>query len=103
MHGMQGFSAVAERRAFSTGTLLIVAGGLALYQMTSLVLGPAGGRQLHISLSLPAVEPDEHSESWSSANISLGTLASLAPAVSAQASSTVTHRASATTAGRKPA
>ena len=100
---MQGFSAVAERRAFSTGTLLIVAGGLALYQMTSLVLGPAGGRQLHLSLSLPAVEPDDRSESWSSANISLGTLAPLAPAVSAQASSTVTHRASATTAGHKPA
>src|ERR1700681_4121475 len=104
MHGMHGFSAVAERRALSTGTLLIVGGGLALYQMTSLVLGPAGSRQLHLSLSLPAVEPDERSESWSAGtNLSLGTLAPLAPRVSAQASSSLAQHASTTTAGHKPA
>src|ERR1700694_1021349 len=105
MHGMQGFSAVADRRAVSTGTLLIALGGLALYQMTSLVLGPAGSRQLHLSLTVPAVDQDERNEWWTSGtNLSLGTVitASPAPAASARAASTVMHRASATV-GAHPA
>ncbi len=97
MTGMRGFTAVAGQRPLSMGTLLIAAGALALYQMTSLVLGPAGSRQLHLSLNLPAVEPDDRSQSWSAGpNLSLGTLAPLSPAVSTPARPIVTHRASVT-------
>jgi len=46
----------ARHQAFSVVTLLILGSGLALYQMTSLVLGPAGSRQLDLSLSIPTVE-----------------------------------------------
>ena len=53
---MRGLNAVAGQRGLSAGTLLIAAGGLALYQMTSLVLGPAGSRELHLSLGIPAVD-----------------------------------------------
>jgi len=47
---------LARHQAFSVVTLLILGSGLALYQMTSLVLGPAGSRQLDLSLSIPTVE-----------------------------------------------
>ncbi len=53
---MPGFTAVAGRRALSAVTLLVFGGGLALYQMTSLVLGPAGSREFHLSLTIPVVE-----------------------------------------------
>ena len=56
---MRGLLAVAGQRGLSTGTLLIAAGGLTLYQMTSLVLGPAGSRELHLSLAIPAVDADD--------------------------------------------
>jgi hypothetical protein len=42
--------------------VLSAAGGLALYQMTSLVLGPAGNRELHLSLAIPSVDTDEPSD-----------------------------------------
>jgi len=47
---------LARPQAFSAVTLLILASGLALYQLTSLMLGPAGSRQLELSLSIPTVE-----------------------------------------------
>jgi len=53
---MRGLLAVVGQRGLSAGTLLIAAGGLTLYQMTSLVLGPAGSRELHLSLAIPAVD-----------------------------------------------
>ncbi len=56
---MRGLLAVAGQRGLTTGTLLIAAGGLTLYQMTSLVLGPAGSRELHLSLAIPAVDADD--------------------------------------------
>src|SRR5437762_14214149 len=59
MLGMRGLLAVAGQRGLSAGTLLIAAGGLTLYQMTSLVLGPAGSRELHLSLAIPAVDADD--------------------------------------------
>jgi hypothetical protein len=100
MHDMWGFTGVAGHRALSAGTLLMAAGGLALYQMTSLVLGPAGSRELHLSLSIPVADPDERGESLASVrNLSLGTLDLPSPAPSARAATIHTHRGSSTPAG----
>jgi len=56
MQAMPTDISLARHQAFSVVTLLILGSGLALYQMTSLVLGPAGSRQLDLSLSIPTVE-----------------------------------------------
>ena len=56
---MWGLTGVAGHRALSAATLLIVGGGLGLYQLTSLVLGPGGSRQLNVSLTVPAVDTEE--------------------------------------------
>lgn len=99
---MWGFTDVAGHRVLSAGTLLIAAGGLALYQMTSLVLGPAGSRALHFSLTVPAVTQDEPSESSTMGNsFSLGTLVGRAPAASVRPASTVVRRATATPAPQR--
>jgi hypothetical protein len=82
MHGMWEFTGVAGHRALSAGILLIAGGGLALYQMTSLVLGPGGSRQLHVSLTVPSADPDERAESWGN-NPALGMVVALAPSVTA--------------------
>ena len=80
---MPGITGVASRRARSAGTLLVFGGGLALYQMTSLVLGPAGSRQLDLSLTIPAVDADEWTGSWAfSNNLALGMVVAGAPAPS---------------------
>ncbi len=79
---MWGFSGVAGHRALSAGILLIAGGGLALYQVTSLVLGPGGSRELHISLTVPSADPDERAESWGN-NHALGMLVAPAPSVTA--------------------
>lgn len=101
---MWGFTGVAGHRVLSAGTLLIAGGGLALYQMTSLMLGPAGNRELHFSLSVPAVDQDERSESSTVGNtFSLGTLVGRAPAASVRPASIVTRRASATPAPQRAA
>jgi hypothetical protein len=47
---------VASGRIVSAGATLVLGAGLALYQLTSLVLGPASSRQLDLSLTIPAVE-----------------------------------------------
>lgn len=44
------------------GATLVVGTGLALYQLTSLVLGPVSSRQLDMSLTIPAVEAQDLSE-----------------------------------------
>jgi hypothetical protein len=83
MLGMRGLLAVAGQGGLSAGTLLIAAGGLALYQMTSMVLGPAGSRELHLSLAIPAVDADEVSEAATpSGSHSLGTVVAITPAPS---------------------
>ena len=80
---MRGLLTVAGQRGLSAGTLLIAAGGLALYQMTSLVLSPAGSRELHLSLAIPAVDADEVSEAATpSGRHSLGTVVAITPAPS---------------------
>jgi len=71
--------AAVRPRALSAATALAFGGGLALYQMTSLVLGPSGTRELHLSLSMPMVEASERAEPVApSADLALG---SAAPAV----------------------
>jgi hypothetical protein len=100
MHGMWGLTSVTCHRALSAGTLLIAAGGLALYQMTSLVLGPGGSRELHLSITVPGVDADERTESWTpTITLALGTLAGPAPATSTRVRSTVAHGAAITLAG----
>jgi hypothetical protein len=94
MQAMRGFTAVASRRALSAGTLLVFGGGLALYQMTSLVLAPAGSRELHLSLTIPAVEDELSEPKSSSVNLSLGTLVAPTPTASVSVRSTGGNRAS---------
>jgi hypothetical protein len=101
MHGMPGLTGVTGQRALSAGTLLIAAGGLVLYQMTSLMLGPGGSRQLPFSLSVPTADADEPNESWTpSITLALGTLAGPAHATSARARSSVARGAAITPAGQ---
>ncbi len=84
---MQGLLEVAGQRGIRAGTLMIAAGGLALYQMTSLVLGPAGSRELHVSLAIPMVDSDELSDAGRpSGNQVLGVAVAVTAAPSATAS-----------------
>src|SRR5438552_11413774 len=83
MLGMRGLLAVAGRRGLSAGSLLIAAGCLTLYEMTSLVLGPAGSRVLHLSLAIPAVDADDFSEAATpSGSHTLGMVVAITPAPS---------------------
>ena len=101
---MSGFTGVHGHRALSLGSLVIAGAVLALYQMTSLVLGPGGSRELHFSLTVPAVTQDEPSESSTMGNtFSLGTLVGRAPAASVRPASNVSRRASATPAPQRAA
>jgi hypothetical protein len=93
MQAMPGFTAVAGRRALSAGTLLVFGGGLALYQMTSLVLGPTGSREFHISLTIPAVEDEVSEPKISRVNLALGTLVAPGPAAPVSARSSGWDRA----------
>ena len=62
MQTMPAIPGVASGRILSAGVILAVAAGLALYQLTSLVLGPVSTRQLDLSLTIPAVEVQDLSE-----------------------------------------
>jgi hypothetical protein len=62
MQTMPAVPGVASGRILSAGTMLVVAAGLALYQLTSLTLGPVSPRQLDVSLTIPAVEVQDLSE-----------------------------------------
>jgi hypothetical protein len=98
MQAMPAITAAATHRALSAGALLAVGGGLVLYQLTSLVLGPAASRELHLSLTIPAADVDETSlGSAVRANLVLGKLA--APAGAPPAA----HRASGRPAARPAA
>ncbi len=70
---MPGFTAVAGHRALSAGTVLFFGGGFALYQITSLVLGPAASREFHLSLTIPDVEELAEPQT-SDVGLALGTL-----------------------------
>jgi hypothetical protein len=74
--------------------VLSAAGGLALYQMTSLVLGPAGSRELHLSLAIPTVDADELSDLLRpSVDQVLGMAVAATPIPSTTASRPALHRA----------
>jgi hypothetical protein len=62
MQTMPAVPGVASGRILSAGGILVVAAGLALYQLTSLVLGPVSTRQLDLSLTIPAVEVQDLSD-----------------------------------------
>ena len=62
MQAMPGLQGVASGRVLSAGATLVIGAGLALYQLTSLVLGPVVDRQLDFSLTIPAVEGQDLSE-----------------------------------------
>ena len=62
MQTMPAVPDVASGRILAAGGILVVAAGLALYQLTSLVLGPVSTRQLDLSLTIPAVEVQDLSE-----------------------------------------
>jgi len=62
MQAMPADIGLARGQAFSAAMVLILGCGLALYQMTSLMLGTAGSRQLDLSLSIPTVESRDFAE-----------------------------------------
>jgi len=63
MQAMRGIQGLASGRVLSGGAMLVLGAGLALFQLTSLVLGPAGSRQLDFSLTIPAVDGQDLSAS----------------------------------------
>src|SRR3989440_12214418 len=76
MQPMPAVPGVASGRMLSAGAILVVAAGLALYQLTSLVLGPVSTRQRDLSLTIPAVEVQDLSEPMApSISIVVGTRA----------------------------
>ena len=62
MQTMPAVPGVVSGRILSAGVIFVAAAGLALYQLTSLVLGPVSTRQLDLSLTIPAVEVQDLSE-----------------------------------------
>ena len=59
---MPGVQGVASGRVLSAGAILVFGAGLALFQLTSLLLGPVSSRQLDFSLTIPTVEGQDLSE-----------------------------------------
>ena len=100
---MPGFPAVASRRILSAGTLLVFGGGLAMYQMTSLVFGPAASRDFHLSLSIPAVEDELSEPNSGDFNLELGTLVAWGRAASGAAHSARPDRSSSGSSALRPA
>jgi hypothetical protein len=79
MQAMPGVRGAANRRIVSAGATLVFGAGLALYQLTSLVLGPVGSRQLDFSLTIPAIELQDLSDSnASTVKLVVGTRATAA-------------------------
>jgi hypothetical protein len=62
MQAMPDARGVANGRIASAGAAVVLGAGLALYQLTSLVLGPVGSRQLDLSLIIPAIELQDLSD-----------------------------------------
>jgi hypothetical protein len=99
MQAMPGVCGVARGRIVSAGATLVVGAGLALYQLTSLVLGPVSSRQLDLSLTIPAVELQDLSDpNASTVKLVVGTRATpAAPASHAIRAAASTRAASAPT------
>ena len=80
MQTMPDALSLRDGKSVPMGALLALGGGLALYQVSSLVLGPAGSRQLSLSLSLPAPTMEEPADVvTSNINLVLGTLVATPP------------------------
>ena len=103
MQAMPGAHSVANGRMVSAGATLVFGAGLALYQLTSLVLGPASSRQLDLSLTVPSIELQDLSDpNASTVKLVVGTHATPAApashatraAASARATSVPTPKAS---------
>jgi hypothetical protein len=62
MQAMPRTAAAVGHRALPAATTLIFGGGLAVYQMTSLVLGPPATRQLQLSLTIPALARNDRTQ-----------------------------------------
>jgi hypothetical protein len=62
MHAMPELQGVASGRTLSAGAMLVFGAGFALYQLTSLMLGPVSSRQLDLSLTIPGVDGQDLSE-----------------------------------------
>ena len=73
MHAMPEVQGVASGRTLSAGALLVFGAGLALYQLTSLMLGPVSSRQLDLSLTIPSVDVQDLSEPLASTIKVVGT------------------------------
>ena len=84
MQAMSADIGLARGQAFSVATVLVLGCGLALYQMTSLMLGTAGSRQLNLSLSIPTVGAHDLAEPLAT---SAGVIGSLVIPVSATSGS----------------
>jgi hypothetical protein len=99
---MSASVAAFRRRALSTAAVMALGTGLGLYQMTSLVLGPVESRQLHISLSVPAVDLDALSDPalWN-LDFAVGTLLAASPAA-AQSQLNALERSSSSTMTASP-
>jgi hypothetical protein len=100
MQAMPGVQGVASGRVLSAGATFVIGAGLALYQLTSLVLGPVANRQLDFSLTIPTVEGQDLSEPLAPAiTVVVGTRATPAAhsarvSTSRRAASVATPRAS---------
>ena len=70
--------AAERRRAASGAALIVFGGGLALYQLTTLALGPAAEvRELPLAIAAPSVElPDLSQPVIDNVKLVLGTMAS---------------------------
>ena len=91
MQAMPADIGLARGQALSAATVLILGCGLALYQMTSLMLGTAGSRQLDLSLSIPTVGAHDLAEPLVTSAGVIGSL--VIPAVSATSGSKAGARA----------
>jgi len=101
MLSMPGIQGVASGRTVSAGTMVVFAAGFALYQLTSLLLGPASSRQLDLSLTIPAVEVQDLWETLSpNVRLVVGTRATAAAPASGAAPIAGPSRASSTPALR---
>jgi len=89
MQSMPADIGLARGQAFSAATVLILGCGMALYQLTSLMLGTAGSRQLDLSLSVPTVEPRDFAEPLAT---KAGVIGSLVTPLSATSGSMAGHR-----------
>jgi len=86
-------TAAVGHRTVSVATALVVGGGLALYQMTSLVLGPVGTRQLQVSLDIPALDRNDGPDPAAGSSVVLGSLApATRPAPALARHATPVHR-----------